>query len=126
VEERIKVTDTGELKDAMINTGFPYDVAARPEEIISPLAKVLPRVRAVRRAGAASLDLAYLAAGRADGFWEYGLKPWDVAAGMLLISEAGGMVTDINGELFVLEKSDSMVAASKPLHGPLLRLLSQS
>jgi myo-inositol-1(or 4)-monophosphatase len=123
VEEKMRVTDISNPGEALINTGFPYDVANRPEEILGPLGRVLPRVRAVRRAGSASLDLAYLAAGRADGYWEYGIKPWDVAAGCLLVSEAGGVLSDVFGQPFILERSESLLATGKSLHLPLVAIL---
>jgi myo-inositol-1(or 4)-monophosphatase len=124
VEEKLKVTTTCEPKDALINTGFPYNVAARPGEILGPLGRMLPAVRAVRNAGAASLDLAYVAAGRADGYWEYGLYAWDVAAGLLLVTEAGGVVSDITGAPYVLEKSDSILAVNRSLQKPIMDILS--
>ncbi|MDR1049525.1 MAG: inositol monophosphatase [Deltaproteobacteria bacterium] len=124
IEERVKVSETGDPGDAFINTGCPYDVRSRPGEIVDPLARMLPSVRALRRAGCSSLDLAYVAAGRADGYWEHGVKPWDVAAGCLLVAEAGGKLSDVSGNPYVLESSDNLLAANPSLHGPLLSIVS--
>ncbi|MDR0356595.1 MAG: inositol monophosphatase [Deltaproteobacteria bacterium] len=124
IEERMKTTETCDPAEALINTGFPYDIANRPEQILSSMSRILPKVRAVRRAGAASLDLAYVACGRADGYWEYGIKPWDVAAGCLLISEAGGLFSELNGAPYILEKSETMLAGNRFIHGRLLSLLN--
>ena len=92
----IRVRDGAPLERALIATGFGYDAdrRARQSELIRT---VLPRVRDIRRAGAAALDLAWLAAGRLDGYWERGLHPWDWAAGRLIVTEAGGVVHDLPG-----------------------------
>ncbi len=95
--QRIAVTDTRFLLEALVATGFPYDIHAALDQILAQLRSVLPRVRDIRRAGAAALDLAYVACGRLDGFWEMDLKPWDTAAGWLLVTEAGGKVSDFAG-----------------------------
>ncbi|MEN8134996.1 MAG: inositol monophosphatase family protein [Thermodesulfobacteriota bacterium] len=91
---RINVSGSDSLIESLVATGFPYDIQGNLEQIMSQLHRVLPAVRDVRRAGAAALDLAYVACGRLDGFWETNLKPWDTAAGQLLVKEAGGCVTD--------------------------------
>jgi myo-inositol-1(or 4)-monophosphatase len=97
-EQRIRVSQRKQLSDCLFSTGFAYRHSDKsnliPGKILEAL---LPISGDVRRAGAATLDLAYVAAGRLDGFWELGLKPWDIAAGILLIKEAGGIVSDING-----------------------------
>ena len=95
-DRTIRVSDIDELNRAMLCTGFPYDVRERPD-FARLFSSFTMRAQAVRRDGSAALDLAYLACGRFDGFWEDGLNPWDVAAGVLLISEAGGQVTDFEG-----------------------------
>lgn len=94
---KISVSRAGELTRSLLATGFPYDVRERPAEVIRALEKMLTRCQGIRRAGAAALDLAYVACGRLDGFWEIKLKPWDTAAGLLLVRESGGMVTDFQG-----------------------------
>jgi fructose-1,6-bisphosphatase/inositol monophosphatase family enzyme len=94
---RIHVTDCPSLEHAMVATGFSYeaDQRARQAELLT---RLLPRVRDIRRAGAAALDLAYVSCGRVDAFYERGLKRWDEAAGRLLVEEAGGVVSDLRGE----------------------------
>ena len=89
--------DASELVDAMLVTGFPYDVHERVDEIVGLFAAFVGRARAVRRLGSAAIDLCYVAAGRMDGFWESDLKPWDIAGGALIVTEAGGTVTDLDG-----------------------------
>ncbi len=96
--EPIRVSDTESVADSLLATGFPYDVHQAPQPVLAPLERVLVRARGVRRAGAAALDLALVAHGRLDGFWEIKLKPWDMAAGMLLVSEAGGRLSDFGGQ----------------------------
>ncbi len=96
-ERRIKVSATPKLSSALLVTGFPYDRARKADFYCSFFSKFMRIAHDVRRMGAASLDLAWLAAGRTDGYWEFGLKPWDVAAGLLLVEEAGGKVTDFSG-----------------------------
>jgi myo-inositol-1(or 4)-monophosphatase len=95
--EAIRVTSCSTLERAMVGTGFSYEAARRAEQA-ELLVELLPRVRDVRRAGAAALDLAYVAAGRIDAFYERGLKRWDEAAGRLLVHEAGGVTRDLDGE----------------------------
>jgi myo-inositol-1(or 4)-monophosphatase len=93
----IRVNGCSELGRAMVATGFSYEAARRAEQA-EILLRLLPQIRDVRRAGAAALDLAYVAAGRVDAFYERGLHRWDEAAGRLLVEEAGGVVTDLDGE----------------------------
>ena len=82
--------------ECLVGTGFPYAIRENLDEVLDKVARVLPRVRDLRRAGAAAVDLAYVACGRLDGFWEQELKPWDTAAGCLLVTEAGGRVSDFS------------------------------
>lgn len=98
--DRIHVSRRAPLKNCLLATGFPYDRAWDNENNFSNFEKMQMAARAVRRAGAAALDLAYVAAGRLDGYWECKLKAWDVAAGKLLVEEAGGRVTNHGGELY--------------------------
>jgi myo-inositol-1(or 4)-monophosphatase len=93
-----------------------------PEQFAQELGQLMDQVSGVRRWGAASLDLAYVAAGRLDGYWERGLSPWDVAAGVLLVREAGGMVSAIDGRTWQLE-GDDILAANPSLQSPLSALL---
>lgn len=92
----MRVSDVAELSGAMLCTGFPYDVRER-NDFARDFTNFTMQAQAVRRDGSAALDLAYVACGRFDGFWEDGLKPWDIAAGVLLIAEAGGSVTNFEG-----------------------------
>ena len=86
----------------MLVTGFPYDVHNRVDEIVGLFGAFVGRARAVRRLGSAAIDLCYVAAGRMDGFWESDLKPWDIAGGALIVAEAGGRVTKMDGAPFTL------------------------
>ena len=95
--EKITVSDRSDIHDALLATGFPYSDFSRIEEYIEFLKWAMKNARGVRRLGSAAADLAYVACGRFDAFWEYDLKPWDVAAGALLVKEAGGMVSDYSG-----------------------------
>lgn len=93
----VAVTTTDQLIDALVATGFPYDIDTTLSQVMAQLGRVLPAVRDIRRAGAAALDLAYVACGRLDGFYEINLQPWDTAAGWLLVTEAGGRLSDFRG-----------------------------
>lgn len=102
-DRRIRVSETRRLADAMLATGFPYADMQYLEPWIGSFRALVPHVAGVRRAGSAALDLAQVAAGRFDGFWEFGLKSWDIAAGIILIQEAGGFCSDTQGEQRMLE-----------------------
>lgn len=119
----IKVTETDFLVQSLVATGFPYNIHDRLETVIRQVQNVLPKVRDIRRCGAAAVDLAYVACGRLDGFWELDLKPWDTAAGCLLVEEAGGRVSDFFGQPFSPFK-DEILASNGILHPLLLELLS--
>jgi myo-inositol-1(or 4)-monophosphatase len=94
---RIHVSRQNKLEGALIGTGFPYRALENMDRYLEILRELMTRTSGIRRPGAASLDLAYVACGRLDGFWEFGLKPWDMAAGILLIEEAGGLISDMSG-----------------------------
>lgn len=94
---RIRVSQRKDLDGSLIGTGFPFRADQDLEKYIDTFRAIAPKTAGIRRAGSAALDLAYVAAGRLDGFWEFGLKPWDIAAGALLIEEAGGLVGDMQG-----------------------------
>jgi len=96
----LRVSAAHDLINAMLVTGFPYNVHQRVEEIVGLFAEFVARARAVRRLGSAAIDLCYVAAGRMDGFWEGDLKAWDIAAGALIVAEAGGRVTGMAGQPF--------------------------
>jgi myo-inositol-1(or 4)-monophosphatase len=122
--ERIAVSDRAELRGALLCTGFPYDIHQHPELPLRLFAAYLARARAVRRMGSAALDLAYVACGRFDGFWEMKLKPWDLAPGILLVREAGGRVADFEGGDRMLA-SGEICAANPPLHPQLMQVLAE-
>ena len=122
-DRRIRVSATDKFEDSLIGTGFPFREFAHFDDYLRMFAAVTRRVAGVRRPGAAALDLAWVAAGRFDGYWEYGLYPWDIAAGILLIREAGGAVSDMDGGDAMLSKGD-ILAANGSLHKPLARLIS--
>ena len=109
------------LGDALVATGFPYDFTERLDRILERLALVLPKSQGLRRIGAAAVDLAYVACGRVDMFFEEGLKPWDFAAGMLLVEEAGGKVTNMRGA--PLRFGDVLLASNGLVHGQAVDLL---
>lgn len=122
---RLRVSSRRQLDDALIATGIPHMGLPDHRRYLATLAAVMGQTSGVRRCGAAALDLAYVAAGRYDGFWEYGLQVWDIAAGILLISESGGLVTDASGGRDMLESGD-VVAGNDQLHAPLLTLLQRA
>jgi myo-inositol-1(or 4)-monophosphatase len=117
-----RVSATERLQDALLATGFPYDRATRPDNNVAEFTRLITRVQGIRRAGAASLDMAYLAVGRLDGYWEQHLSPWDWAAGALLVEEAGGIVTDFEGRPWTLEKVQ-IVASNGKIHEELVGAL---
>jgi myo-inositol-1(or 4)-monophosphatase len=122
-DRRIRVTRRAKLDDALIGTGFPFRDMSGLDEYLRMFRAVISRVAGIRRAGSAALDLAYVAAGRFDGFWEIGLSPWDMAAGALLIQEAGGLVGDLGGDANYLESGD-IAAATPKVFPQLLAALS--
>lgn len=119
---RIRVTRLNTLEGALIGTGFPFRTLDRLDAYIDIFRQLTAVTAGIRRPGAASLDLAYVASGRIDGFWEYGLEQWDIAAGTLLIREAGGYVSDINDSSPEL-KSGNVVAGNPAVHDLLLKLI---
>ena len=112
-DRRIRVSKCARLQDALVGTGFPFKELTRVEPYLKQLKRLMSDASGVRRAGAAALDLAYVACGRLDAFWELGLSPWDIAAGALLIQEAGGLVGDLNGDSGFLENGDVCAATPK-------------
>lgn len=123
-QRRIRVSGRQQLRDALIGTGIPFKGEEGHGHYLATLAKVTPLVSGVRRMGAASLDLAFVAAGRFEAFWEFDLKPWDIAAGILLVREAGGYATTPAGDPDVLASGD-VLAANDRLHQPLCELIRQ-
>ncbi len=121
-DHRLRVAARRTLSDSVVCCGIPHRGRGDPERFHKELQTIQSKVAGVRRTGAAALDLAWVAAGRFDGFWEHGLSPWDLAAGMILIREAGGIVTDLDGELEVLSKG-SVLAGNEHIHSGLLAAL---
>lgn len=122
---RLRVSSRKKLSDAVLATGVPHMGRGDHPAFLKNLETIMPEVSGIRRFGVASLDLAYVAAGRFDGFWESHLQPWDIAAGLLMVSEAGGQVSTFNGKDNMVETGEIM-ATNGNLHGPLARLLSQA
>jgi len=124
-DRRLRVSARRQLGEALIGTGIPFVGRGDHGAYLATLGAVMAATSGVRRLGVASLDLAYVAAGRLDGFWEFGLSAWDIAAGIILIREAGGYVSDMTGGADMLATGD-VLAANDHLHQPLARLLEQS
>ncbi len=122
---RIAVSETAYLTGSLLATGFPYDIRFSNENNLDLFQALAVQAQAIRRAGAAALDLAYVAAGRFDGFWELKLHPWDTAAGCLLVQEAGGVVTDLQGEAYALG-SPHVTASNGRIHAELLAAIKKA
>lgn len=122
---RLRVSGITDLADALLVTGFPFREPERLEEFLADFTGLFRRVSGIRRDGSAALNLCYVAAGRLDGFWERGLSPWDVAAGSLLVEEAGGAVTDPDGAADHLA-TGHIVAANPHLHPLILEILARN
>jgi len=118
----ISASDTTELEKAIVATGFPYNHDEYADSLAVVLREVLVRVNGIRRYGSAALDLAWVAAGRFDAYWEFGLKPWDVAAGMIIVREAGGTVTDPYGRPST-PMMGLVVSSNGKIHDPLRRIV---
>jgi myo-inositol-1(or 4)-monophosphatase len=123
-ERRIRVSKRTQLQDCLVSTGFPYRPGDDLKKYMAMFSDVVQRVAGVRRPGAAALDLAYVAAGFSDAFFESGLQPWDVAAGSLLIQEAGGLVGNFSGEADFLEQNECM-AGNPKIYAQMVPLLSK-
>jgi myo-inositol-1(or 4)-monophosphatase len=119
----LSVSTQAPLKNSLLGTGFPYDCATDPANNFSSFIAFQKSARGIRRAGAAALDLAYVAAGRLDGFWELKLKAWDVAAGVLMVREAGGMLTTFDGSFYDIF-NDKIVASNGLIHDEMINMLS--
>ncbi len=119
----MRVSRRQHLKDCLIGTGFPFRDGADLEAYIAMMRAMMAATAGLRRPGAAALDLAYVAAGYYDGFWEVGLNPWDVAAGSLLITEAGGLVGDLEGETQYLYGAE-VIAANPRVFAQMVKLLA--
>ena len=115
-ERRLRASAPRPIAQAVVATGIPHLRRPGREQFLHSIAKIMPEVAGIRRLGSAALDLTYVAASRFDVFWEIGLSPWDIAAGQLLVKEAGGIVTTCNGEPWSLDSPDILAAAGEPLH----------
>jgi len=122
-DRRLRVSARKDLAESVIATGIPFAGHGDGEQFKKVLAAVMPEVAGIRRFGAAALDLAWVAAGRYDGYWEAALQPWDVAAGILLVREAGGFVGDFRGGERVLERAE-IVAGNDRIHNKLTKLVA--
>jgi len=122
-DRRIRVTKRAHLREALIGTGFPFRDFTGLDEYMAMFREVTTKSAGVRRAGSAALDLAYVAAGRLDGFWETGLSPWDMAGGALLILEAGGLIADLHGDSDYLD-TGRVVAGNPKIFAQLLQTIA--
>jgi len=121
-DRRLRVSGRTRLTDAVIGTGVPHLGRGHHGNFLVELRNVMAEVSGIRRMGSAALDLAYVAAGRMDGFWEDGLSPWDIAAGILLVREAGGFVSDRKGGQAMFE-GRTVVAGNEAIHRQMLKTL---
>ncbi|MBI4756684.1 MAG: inositol monophosphatase [Betaproteobacteria bacterium] len=121
-DRRLRVARRDRLGDALIGTGFPFRAMDHADCYLAIFRELMARTAGLRRPGAASLDLAYVAAGRFDAFYEFGLSPWDMAAGSLLITEAGGLVSDLSGEADYL-RTGNIVAGSPKIFAQLMQVI---
>jgi myo-inositol-1(or 4)-monophosphatase len=120
----LRVSAADRLVDSMLVTGFPYDVHARVDEIVGLFAAFVGQARAVRRLGSAAIDLCWVAAGRMDGFWESDLKAWDIAGGALIVAEAGGRVTSLDGTPFA-SRGGNVLASNGRIHDAMVELIQE-
>ena len=121
-KKAIRVSQTKKLRESLLATGFPYSVYRDPDGVMDLLKKMVVHAQGIRRPGAAAIDLCYVASGRLEGFWEEDLKPWDTAAGSLIVREAGGMVSDYAGESYT-PFQDSIVAANPFIYKEMLDII---
>ena len=120
---RISVSKTSIISNAFLSTGFPYKINDEKRNNISNFAKIIRRCRGIRRAGSAAIDLCYVATGIFDGFWELELSPWDTAAGILIIKQAGGTITNFDGSKFSIFNKE-IIATNGHIHKELLNILN--
>ena len=123
-DRRLRVSKRIRLNESLIGTGFPFRMFDHIDAYLAIFKELSQKTAGIRRPGSAALDLAWLAAGRTDGFWEFGLAPWDIAAGTLLVTEAGGLVSDLAGEADYL-RSGNIVAGSPKIFAQLLQIIGQ-
>ena len=121
-ERRIRVTKCLKLEDALLGTGFPFRMFQHVDAYMGIFKELTQRSSGIRRPGSAALDLCYVACGRLDGFWEFGLSPWDIAAGCLLITEAGGLVSDLSGGEDYMQ-TGNLIAGTPKVFAQLLQVI---
>jgi myo-inositol-1(or 4)-monophosphatase len=121
----MRVSSTPALIDSLLVTGFPYDVQSRLDAVLGLFREFVGKARGIRRLGSAAIDLCYVASGRFDGFWERGLAPWDVAAGALLVEEAGGRVSSLSGQPFA-SRSREVLATNAQIHEQMLEVIART
>jgi myo-inositol-1(or 4)-monophosphatase len=122
-DKAIRVSETKDLQESLLAVGFPYTIRENPHRVMAHLKKMAACAQGIRRPGSASIDLVYVAAGRLDGFWEEGLKPWDTAAGTVIVQEAGGMVSDYEGRPYS-PFMNTIVASNSRIHEAMLSVLN--
>jgi myo-inositol-1(or 4)-monophosphatase len=125
--EKIEVSETEDFQRALISTGFPYSSAENEEDlkwVVERIKKILPRCQDIRRFGSASLDLCYVAEGKVDGYYEINLKPWDVSAGILIVEEAGGVITNDSGYKYDMFNDECIVASNGNIHCDIVKYLN--
>lgn len=123
-DHRLHVSTATTLNESLLATGFPYDMRTNPDNNLNHFARLILQSRGVRRLGSAALDLAYVASGRFDGYWEMRLWPWDWGAGLLMVKEAGGLVTRIDGGEEVFAEPSSILATNGQIHDEMLDALN--
>jgi myo-inositol-1(or 4)-monophosphatase len=121
--QRLKVSTTASVLESMLVTGFPYNIHQKADEFLKVFGQVLKQARAIRRLGSAAIDICWVAAGRMDGFWEASLKPWDTRAAALILEEAGGKVTGMDGKKWDPD-AGHIVATNGLIHEEILRILN--
>lgn len=121
-----RVSDKDKLIESLLVTGFRYDIQTNPDNNLDHFAHFATRVLSLRRLGSAALDIAYVAAGRFDAYWELGIKPWDIAAGIVMVEEAGGIVTDLHGGSDYFKQPYAIVASNGLLHDQIIAELHRS
>jgi len=120
----INVSETSRLDDSLLGTGFPYNIRESTQTNLDHFGKFALRTQGIRRCGSAALDLCFVACGRLDGFWELNLKPWDIAAGTLIVREAGGVITDFEGNELLLDGS-RILASNGHIHSRMMEVLAE-
>lgn len=125
-DEKISVSDCSDLRRSLLVTGFPYDSSSYKPDPVSVFKKFIMKDIPIRRLGSAALDLCWTACGRFEGFWEYNLNAWDVAAGYLILTEAGGIVTNLSGEKFSIYGKELLAVNNKEIQKAMLEIINKN